>query len=318
MATHSWLIGRLFLGALPPHTHTLDLGGNAIRFLAPADFAGLGDLRVLDLAGNRIAKLDAGTFMDVRGLEVLDVSGALHEGDPETFLELSFGTRIITGAGAGGGAKAVPDPATCTHRHSRKARDTIDASFFQAFAAAAAEEAAPPILLTCPLLPYLDHYWSHEVHLLRRRASHFRCGYCGKAFESERFLEDHFVRRHMDRVPPHTSVCPQSLCDMLVCTCVAPCDEAVMARARDKCAATVKACFAHEHSARAADIAQRTCNRVTCAAAAEKCAAEKASDGEGEGGGLLAFIAWGLLYTLPICGCIAFLYICCLYDDSPY
>lgn len=52
----------------------------------------------------------------------------------------------------------------------------------------------------CPFFKDRDKYIAQEEHKERESASRWACGYCGKVFIGEIYLDQHFTNRHSDSI----------------------------------------------------------------------------------------------------------------------
>ena len=227
---------------IPPETKHLTLEGNAIRWLPAELLAGLPELEVLVLGGNPLAELRSGMFKAQQKLRVLDlqvdVADVTPDVTPDVLVELPYFTEIflpsdtvpVTG-------DAADDP--CPKGPSRDATFGIN-------------EALAPLLesengtrmrttLGCPLNTFLHAHHRQEE---RKHAgtSRYTCGFCGKAFRTERTLDDHFDRRHADTRPGHAVLCPAHLCDIFGCDCSPDCDAGTEKRVQAKCIDLARRC----------------------------------------------------------------------------
>jgi hypothetical protein len=48
--------------------------------------------------------------------------------------------------------------------------------------------------------PELDRHLQHEEKKIVNNAVEWKCGYCGKTFKSEDFLDKHLFRRHLNEI----------------------------------------------------------------------------------------------------------------------
>lgn len=70
------------------------------------------------------------------------------------------------------------------------------------------------------LIPNHQHYnrlLKHEQHKQPLAHDHWRCGFCGKAFQTEAHLERHMTVHHADEVHPVGRHCLADYCDILHC-----------------------------------------------------------------------------------------------------
>ena len=126
----------------------------------------------------------------------------------------------------------------------------------------------------CPFHPDQDMYLDQEKHKAMVRRSHLKCGYCGKQFRDEHYIDRHMDRRHEDKITEGASVCLADFCDVLDCTGrdhpshPLPCKPDLMAQRKFHCGAIFHKCFPPGRSAamgRAHDrLLEEVCGRLTC------------------------------------------------------
>lgn len=67
----------------------------------------------------------------------------------------------------------------------------------------------------CPLEEWRDVWKTYEQHKHKKRRSRWSCGYCGKTFRTEKYLDLHMVHRHANEATPQADVCLADLYDVL-------------------------------------------------------------------------------------------------------
>eukprot|EP00299_Pterocystis_sp_00344_P017293 c8669_g1_i2.p1 GENE.c8669_g1_i2~~c8669_g1_i2.p1 ORF type:complete len:262 (+),score=66.04 c8669_g1_i2:48-833(+) len=130
----------------------------------------------------------------------------------------------------------------------------------------------------CPLDPEQDMYLEHEEHKHTVLTNDWKCGYCGKHFKSESFLDKHLHRKHADTIDKERTVCLADLCDVFVCDnkydqrgsdLLKPsCDQNAMKRMNHKCLALIHRCFPPEMSVESHRLStllgNRICSHFSC------------------------------------------------------
>lgn len=72
--------------------------------------------------------------------------------------------------------------------------------------------------LECPFHPARDLFAPQESAKVRHRPTQWTCGFCGKSFYEEKFLDLHFDNRHRGRVnQAEDAVCLADYCDIMRC-----------------------------------------------------------------------------------------------------
>lgn len=106
----------------------------------------------------------------------------------------------------------------------------------------------------CPLAPSVDLWGKQEKQKQRKRGSGtlWTCGFCGKVFKSEHYLDLHMEHKHMNETPTK-GVCLADYCEVFdVCRSETKirsskrgeaCENATMAKARGRCEVAVSRCF---------------------------------------------------------------------------
>jgi len=99
----------------------------------------------------------------------------------------------------------------------------------------------------CPLALSRDVYAVHEANRALDRSRYHKCLMCGKMFVSEKYLDDHFDRRHSVNLTQN-AVCLADYCSMLSCEPLNPklCRPAEMERSRATCDHVIHRCFPPE------------------------------------------------------------------------
>ncbi|KAG5537114.1 hypothetical protein RHGRI_024525 [Rhododendron griersonianum] len=109
----------------------------------------------------------------------------------------------------------------------------------------------------CRLHPENDIFRDQEQHKIPVDINEWRCGYCNKIFEAEKFLDQHFDSRHYDLLNVSHSKCLADLCGALHCDLVVDsnsksskikCNTAAAARNHHFCESLANSCFAVNHS----------------------------------------------------------------------
>ncbi|XP_046675605.1 uncharacterized protein LOC124364292 isoform X1 [Homalodisca vitripennis] len=72
--------------------------------------------------------------------------------------------------------------------------------------------------LDCPFHPLRDIFRPQQAAKLQHRNSQWTCGFCGKSFYDERFLDLHFDNRHKNNINmAEDAVCLADYCDIMRC-----------------------------------------------------------------------------------------------------
>lgn len=107
-----------------------------------------------------------------------------------------------------------PEETPCDRHRSKIARDVV--GDFILVHLAKSGHAVPE---QCFFHPKNDRLLVHEHHKRPLRQDRWQCGYCGKVFKGEDFLDRHLASTHADALPPASSThcladrCPQLHCD---------------------------------------------------------------------------------------------------------
>jgi hypothetical protein len=308
---------------VPHETTHLMLQGNALEYLRAADFTGLENLRELNLSGNKIAWIGNDLFAGLNRLEKIDLT--------RTDAEMDVGGGVGGGAVGGGGQCGHVDAFTelphsalvilakphsterethgqtsgehgrCNRDESRVARRKIAARVLDGLRELGTD--ASMLLLSCPLLPHADVYRVHEQAVRENNGRGMPCGYCGKQFRDQRFLDLHFEHRHMDKMVPHAHNCPHDYCDIVGCQCVSDCSDEVVSATRGKCRSTLTACFA-TMDAQTEQLVADACDTLDCEVMQENCAKEQSSmEAVTDALGMSVFAALMIFFFLFICVC---------------
>lgn len=104
-----------------------------------------------------------------------------------------------------------------------------------------------PIL--CPLNPKHDLLLEHEARKSSDSAGHPICTYCGKAFYTENFLDEHLQRKHA-HILNANATCFAHYCDIFRCSIILQhhdlntfCDEKLFKKLASKCRNFLKLCI---------------------------------------------------------------------------
>ena len=127
-----------------------------------------------------------------------------------TALALAFGCAAQETHGA-------PDsedhpPLLCdrpTAREARKAIKDMLVPLARSFGAEMSE--------SCPLHKDHDRLSAHEAKKRALSQFQWRCELCGKTFRSERYIDMHMDRKHLDTLAPGATTCLGEFCDILRC-----------------------------------------------------------------------------------------------------
>jgi len=83
------------------------------------------------------------------------------------------------------------------------------------------EQLQVPVPLGCVFGVDRDMYALHEQNKYSENAGKWTCGFCGKSFYEEKFLDKHFDTRHGDRaVTGQHATCLADYCDVFRCNII--------------------------------------------------------------------------------------------------
>ncbi|KAG7539024.1 Zinc finger C2H2-type [Arabidopsis suecica] len=102
----------------------------------------------------------------------------------------------------------------------------------------------------CRLHPDNDLYRDQEQHKIHVDVFEWKCGYCKKSFNDEKFLDKHFSTRHYNLLNTTDTKCLADLCGALHCDFVlsskkpkTKCNPAAVAKNRHLCESVANSCF---------------------------------------------------------------------------
>ncbi|CAN8251797.1 unnamed protein product [Cochlearia groenlandica] len=103
----------------------------------------------------------------------------------------------------------------------------------------------------CRLHPDDDLYRDQEQHKVHVDVFEWKCGYCKKSFNEEKFLDQHFSSRHYNLLNTTGTKCLADLCGALHCDFVlssskkakSKCNPAAVAKNRHLCESVANSCF---------------------------------------------------------------------------
>ncbi|KDO16816.1 hypothetical protein SPRG_17701 [Saprolegnia parasitica CBS 223.65] len=103
---------------------------------------------------------------------------------------------------------------------------------------------------TCPLATDQVLFLDHEAHKYRVHANRWKCGYCGKQFRGEPFVDQHMDAKHT--AEDDHGLCLADFCGILNCPSAraqarhAKCSHNTVFRLRQQCKTLFQACFPYE------------------------------------------------------------------------
>mmetsp|Transcript_3602 Transcript_3602/g.9728 ORF Transcript_3602/g.9728 Transcript_3602/m.9728 type:complete len:299 (+) Transcript_3602:84-980(+) len=100
----------------------------------------------------------------------------------------------------------------CSREDSRHARNVLQQYLFKHLG-----DSASHLPRDCPLHPALDMFKDQELHKSKKNKDQHKCGYCGKVFKAEPYLDKHMQKKHVDRIPEGATSCLADHCDSLHC-----------------------------------------------------------------------------------------------------
>ncbi|KAF2555075.1 hypothetical protein F2Q68_00017642 [Brassica cretica] len=102
----------------------------------------------------------------------------------------------------------------------------------------------------CRLHPDNDLYRDQEQHKVHVDVYEWKCGYCRKSFNEDKFLDQHFATRHFNLLNTTGTKCLADLCGALHCDFVlsskkakSKCNPAAAAQNRHLCESLANTCF---------------------------------------------------------------------------
>ncbi|CAL5198152.1 unnamed protein product [Lathyrus oleraceus] len=102
----------------------------------------------------------------------------------------------------------------------------------------------------CRLLPENDMFRDQEEHKIYLDRNEWRCGYCKKSFREEKFIDQHFDKRHYNLLDLTHGKCLADLCGALHCDAAmnskssrSKCNPEAAARNRHLCESLADSCF---------------------------------------------------------------------------
>ncbi|CAK8562924.1 unnamed protein product [Lathyrus sativus] len=102
----------------------------------------------------------------------------------------------------------------------------------------------------CRLHPENDMFREQEEHKIYLDRNEWRCGYCKKSFREEKFIDQHFEKRHYNLLDVSHEKCLADLCGALHCDAAmnskssrSKCNPAAAARNRHLCESLADSCF---------------------------------------------------------------------------
>jgi len=237
-------------------------------------------------------------------------------------LFLSSNILLLPGSGEGRGIvyPRTELSHTCSRPISRAVRKALDTNILRP-AGAAGVEAWPR---GCPLDPARDLWGGHEKQKNRKRgqSGHWTCGYCGKVFKSEHYLDLHMERKHMSETPV-SGVCLADYCEAFE-SCHGDkskrkrhaakeddCDNTTMEKHRHDCEQAMSRCFALDKDASRklhAQFSREYCRTLDC-----RIRAHRRSEVQSE---YMPVIIW-LIFIVLICIVVFAVVVCCVdYSDD--
>ena len=125
---------------------------------------------------------------------------------------LVFGCAADEGHQASSHSEDHP-PLLCDRATAREARKAIKDMLIPLARSYGAEMSA-----SCPLHKDHDRLFEHEAKKKTLSQFQYRCEICGKMFRSERYIDMHMDRKHLDTLPTSATTCLGEFCDILRCS----------------------------------------------------------------------------------------------------
>mmetsp|Transcript_64924 Transcript_64924/g.146465 ORF Transcript_64924/g.146465 Transcript_64924/m.146465 type:complete len:268 (-) Transcript_64924:183-986(-) len=133
--------------------------------------------------------------------------------------------------------------AGCSREKSRAAQKRIKQDILDTMV-----ELKPGLPEDCPLRPEQDLFKWQEAHKSKVRGN-FKCGFCGKTFKNEFYLDRHLDNKHQSEFLANATLCLSDYCDVLDCDDLIPgrpipiCREEEMQRRHHRCRGVFDRCF---------------------------------------------------------------------------
>ncbi|XP_060601339.1 uncharacterized protein LOC132754696 isoform X3 [Ruditapes philippinarum] len=170
----------------------------------------------------------------------------------------------------------VVDCESCERDKCRTVRNVIYQELIPHY-----REVGAKVPYKCPFFKDRDKYIAQEEHKERESASRWSCGYCGKAFIGEIYLDSHFTNRHSGSIYNEPdSVCLSDFCEIFRCDVlmgvakptfwdVALCMEDDMADLSQDCMDLMKSCVPEHLNWNASKtltgaLSESVCSYLTC------------------------------------------------------
>ncbi|XP_076449650.1 uncharacterized protein LOC143286024 [Babylonia areolata] len=164
----------------------------------------------------------------------------------------------------------------CDRRRSRLVSKVVNEKLLPAFKALNTELSSE-----CLFSPTRSYYHVQESHKSIEDASRWYCHFCGKAFYTEDFLDQHFNNRHADQLQEENALCLADVCEVFRCDVVghdivpdfwdfALCLEDDMKSLHHKCSLMVDSCIPSDLTENETRwltniTTQELCSYLTCA-----------------------------------------------------
>lgn len=101
----------------------------------------------------------------------------------------------------------------CSRENSRVVRKIVQSKLTPIF-----QKYHVELPLECPFHPSRDLFAPQENAKVKHRPTQWTCGFCGKSFYEEKFLDLHFDNRHRGRVnEAEDAICLADYCDIMRC-----------------------------------------------------------------------------------------------------
>ncbi|KAK7114060.1 uncharacterized protein [Littorina saxatilis] len=171
---------------------------------------------------------------------------------------------------------AVSSPRGCDRGRSRLVRRVVYEKVLPAFSAMNTE-----LSDECVVSPARDRYRTQEMHKYVQEGTKWYCGFCGKSFVNEHFLDLHFDNRHTDHLEEENALCLADECEVFRCDIIggsitadywdiALCLEDDMTSLHRKCESMVQTCVpsgltVNETRSLTEVTIQELCSYLTCA-----------------------------------------------------
>jgi hypothetical protein len=134
----------------------------------------------------------------------------------------------------------------CSRQHSKVVREYFARVLLPIF-----KKYSQPVPDKCPFSPFHDIYHYQENNKTKLDVNKWKCEMCGKMFQSESYLDNHFNNRHNNTLQIKKSAnCLANFCRIFRCDVLmkrtsssTKCYESTLTKLRDRCKIYVDQCI---------------------------------------------------------------------------